>query len=130
MPATRNIKLIISLSAPDLDIEERDREFLQLISELKENPDVEEVSRVPMQDIPVMSKGAGSFLVGLLTAEISPQNVKPIFHFLYTRLSRKTIELEVEANGKRLKVSAGSHEDLKIAIQEAQAFISDGQEND
>jgi hypothetical protein len=40
------------------------------------------------------------------------------------RLSNKTIELEVEANGKRLRVSAATEAELHAAIKAAQDFIS------
>jgi hypothetical protein len=43
--------------------------------------------------------------------------------FLGDRLSGKTIELEVEGNGKKLKVKASSREELQAAIAEAEKFI-------
>jgi hypothetical protein len=124
MTSTTNIKLTIGFNDLSLDLEERDRESLRLISELREIHEIEEVDRVPDRDMPSMSKAFGGFLVGLLTAEVNPKNIKAVFRFLGDRLGGKSIELEVEANGKKLKVSAGSREELEAAVQAAQDFIS------
>jgi hypothetical protein len=124
MISTPNIKLTIGFNDLGLDLEERDRESLRLISELREIDEVEKVERIPDAKMPAMSKAFGGFLMGLLTAEVNPKNIKSVFRFLGDRLGGKSIELEVEANGRRLKVSAGSREELKAAIQAAQAFIS------
>ncbi|MEN8444498.1 MAG: hypothetical protein ABG776_05740, partial [Cyanobacteria bacterium J06555_13] len=64
-----------------------------------------------------------AFVKNLLTAEINGDNLKPAIRSLYARLVRKTIELEVEANGRRLKVTVSSQEDLEVAIQNAQRFV-------
>jgi hypothetical protein len=61
--------------------------------------------------------------VGLLTAEVRAENAKKLLVFLGDRLGGKPIELEVEANGRRLKVSAHSREELEAAIKAAQDFV-------
>ncbi len=43
--------------------------------------------------------------------------------FLGDRLSGKTIEMEVTANGKSLKVKVGNQAELTAAVQEAEQFI-------
>ena len=56
-------------------------------------------------------------------AEVNPENGKKLSGFLGDRLSGKTIELEVEGNGKKLKVKASSREELEMAIAQAEKFI-------
>jgi hypothetical protein len=124
MITTQNVKLTIEFNDPASDLEELDRSALRLLAELKEINEIKEARLVPCQEIPEISKSIGGFLAGMLTAEINPKNTKSIFRFLGDRLGGKPIELEVEANGKRLKVSAHSREELKTAITAAQAFIS------
>lgn len=118
-----NIRLTIGFESPGLDLEERDRETSKLMVALKELEGIERVNRVLEPDLPVMSKSAGKFLIGLLTAEINTQNAKSVLRFLSHRLQNKQVEMEVEANGKRLKVSARSPEDLAQAVEQAQKFI-------
>jgi hypothetical protein len=123
---TSIIKLMIAFRDPDLDLEQLDREALRLISELKGSDEIEKVERVPEQNIISGSKSLGGFLAGLLAVEVNSRNVKSIFRFLNDRLGGKPIELEVEAAGKRLKVSASSREELESAIKAAQDFIISG----
>jgi hypothetical protein len=124
MISTPNVRLTIGFNDPNLDIEERDRDSLRLIAELREIREVEEVGRISDLNMLPGSKAFGGFLTGLLTAEVNPKNAKSLFSFLSDRLSGKSIELEVEANGKKLKVSANSREELETAIKAAQNFIS------
>jgi hypothetical protein len=63
-------------------------------------------------------------LTGLLTAQVNPANAKTLFGFLSDRLGNKPIELEVEANGRKLRVSAHSREELQAAIRMAEEFTS------
>lgn len=120
-------QLIVQFNDPVLDEEECDREYLRLIHELKNNPAINAVHRIPLaapseaQSWP--SKSTLTFAKNLLTAEINGDNLNPAIRSLYNRLVRKTIELEVEANGRRLKVTASSQEDLEVAIQNAQRFV-------
>jgi hypothetical protein len=63
-------------------------------------------------------------LIGLLTAEVSAGNAQKLMGFLGDRLGGKPIELEVEANGKKLTVKAHSREELEAAIKAAQDFVA------
>ena len=62
--------------------------------------------------------------MGVLQAEVSIANCKKVLGYLGDRLRNKTIELEVQANGKKLKVKASSQEELAAAIEQAQKFIA------
>lgn len=123
MPPNSNLKLTIAFADLDLDAEERDEQAQQLMSELKQMDEVETVDRVLDPNPPEGNKAIGGFLVGLLMAEVNVANAKNLMGFLGDRLSGKTIELEVEGNGKKLKVKANSREELKAAIAEAERFI-------
>ncbi len=91
---------------------------------MKNWDEVEIVSRIPDPNPPEESKTLGGFLVGTLTAVVKPENIKALLGSLSNRLLSKTIELEVEANGRKLKVKANNQEELAAAIQEAQKFIA------
>lgn len=118
-----SLKLTIAFNDPTLDAEELDEQAQRLLSELKEMDEVDHANRVVDPNPPDGNKSVGGFLVGLLTAEVSVANAKKLLGFLGDRLSGKPIELEVEGNGKKLKVSAHSREELEAAIKAAQDFI-------
>ncbi|MEH2161371.1 MAG: hypothetical protein V7K38_10055 [Nostoc sp.] len=123
MSSESNVKLTIALSNPDLDAEEQEQETRNLLREIKDL-DVESAELVAVTEIPEGAKSVGGFLVGVLQAEVSLANFKKLLGFLGDRLGNKTIELEVEANGKKLKVKASSREELNAAIEQAQKFVA------
>ena len=121
-----NIKFTINFSDPILDDEERDEEVENLLYQLHDLDEVE-ANRIVDPHPPAGNKSLGALLVGVLTAEVNVANCKKVLGFLGDRLGGKPIELEVEANGRKLKVTAHSREELEAAIKAAQDFIAVGQ---
>lgn len=124
MAVESKVSLTIIISSSDLDTEQQEKEAQSLFEQMKAWDEIERVSRIPDPSPPEESKALGSFLVGILTAEVKPENIKALLRTLSDRLLNKVIEIEVEANGRKLKVKANSQEELAAAIQEAQKFIS------
>ncbi|MEH2362251.1 hypothetical protein [Nostoc sp.] len=120
-----NVKLTIALSNPSLDAEEQERETRNLLREIKDL-DVESAELVAVAQTPQGSKAFGGFLLGVLQAEVSIANFKKLLGFLGDRLGGKSIELEVEANGKKLKITASSQQELTAALEAAQKFVAVG----
>ena len=123
MSSESNIKLTIALSNPDLDAEEQEREARNLLREIRDL-DVESAELVAVTEIPKGAMSVSGFLLGVLQAEVSLANFKKLLAYLGDRLGNKSIELEVEANGKKLKVKASSREELSAAIEQAQKFVA------
>ncbi len=122
MTITSNVQITIALKDSDLDDEELQEETEKLLQQMRELDEVEDANLVTDPNPPERGKGGG-FLLGLLTAEVNAKNIKALFGFLSDRLGNKPIELEVEANGKKLKVVASSQQELQAAIQAAQEFV-------
>ncbi len=123
MVNTSNVKVTISLSETDLDDQELAAEVENLLPQIREVDGVEEADLVAVEEAPLGSKALGGFLVGMLKAVVDPANFKALFGFLSDRFSGKTIELQVEANGKKLKVKASNKAEFELAIQKAEDFI-------
>jgi hypothetical protein len=124
MPANSCIKLTIAFNDPDLDSEELEQQAQSLLLQMRELDEVESVGRALDPNPPAGNKAVGAILVGLLTAEVSPANFKKLLGFLGDRLSNKSIELEVEVTGKKLKVKASSMAELESVIEAAQKFVA------
>ncbi|XHX79067.1 MAG: hypothetical protein RBJ76_03805 [Stenomitos frigidus ULC029] len=123
MTDTSNVKLTIAFNDPDLDAEEREEQAQRFMAELQQMDEVE-VDRVLDPHPPEGNKAVGAILIGLLTAQVNKENAQKVMGFLGDRLGNKVIELEVEANGKKLKVKASSREELEAAIAAAQKFAA------
>jgi hypothetical protein len=119
-----NISVTIALKSPDWDDQELQDSIENLLPQLREVDGVEQANLVAVEEIPEGAKSVGGFLVGILKAEVNPAKIKALFSFLGDRLSGKTIEMEVEANGRKLKVKVGSQAELMIAIQAAREFVA------
>jgi hypothetical protein len=125
MSIDSNIKLTIAFNDPELDSEELEAQAQSLLAQMRDLDEIETVDRVLDLNPPAGNKSVGAILVGLLTAEVSAANVKKLLGFLGDRLGNKAIELEVEANGKKLKVKASSQAELMVAIEAAEKFIAE-----
>jgi hypothetical protein len=126
MSSESNIKLKIALVNLDLDPDEQERQEKETRNLLREirDLDVESAELVAVTEIPEGAMSVGGFLLGVLQAEVSLANFKKLLGFLGDRLGNKSIELEVEANGKKLKVKASSREELTAVIEQAQKFVA------
>ncbi len=127
MHTTSDIQITLDLRNPDLDDELLEKLTQSLQSEMLDLDEVKDVKRVLDPNPPAGNKALGAVLVGLLTAEVNGSNVKNLFGFLSDRLGSKPITMEVEANGRKLKVTASSQQELVAAIQAAQQFVGSAQ---
>lgn len=124
MSANSSIKFTIAFNDPDLDSEELEEQAQNLLNQMRELDEVETVDRVLDPNPPAGNKAVGAILVGLLTAQVNKENARNLLCFLGDRLGNKPIELEVEVNGKKLKVKASSQAELMAAIEAAQKFTA------
>ena len=127
MKTTPDVQITIDFRNPDLDDEELEELTQSLLDEMLELDEVTDVKRVLDPNPPEGSKAVGAVLIGCLMTLVNPNNIKDLFGFMAARmanrLDKKPIELEVEANGKKLKITANSQQDLLAAVQSAQQFV-------
>lgn len=124
MSTTSDIQITLDLRNPQLDDEALEKLTQSLRREMLDLEEVKDVKRVLDPNPPAGNKSLGAVLVGLLTAEVNVKNIKTLFGFLSDRLGGKAITMEVEANGRKLKVTASSQQELLVAIQAAQEFVA------
>nr|VFK50920.1 MAG: hypothetical protein BECKTUN1418D_GA0071000_100324 [Candidatus Kentron sp. TUN]VFK52081.1 MAG: hypothetical protein BECKTUN1418E_GA0071001_100718 [Candidatus Kentron sp. TUN]VFK52132.1 MAG: hypothetical protein BECKTUN1418F_GA0071002_100517 [Candidatus Kentron sp. TUN] len=122
MKNTSHIKFTIAFTDPDFDFEDRDKEVQNLLHRAKDL-EVIKAGRVPDPNPPEGAKAMGGFLAGVFAMEVLGIHLKEILDYLRDTLSNKAIELEVEADGRKLKVKAADQAQLEIAIQAAEKFI-------
>jgi hypothetical protein len=119
-----DVQVTITLQDSNLEDEQLQAEVENLLEQVKEINEVEYAELVTVENPPKGSKTLGGFLLGVLTTEINSANIKALMGFLSERLLGKTIEMEVEANGKKLRVKASNQAELMAAIQAAQDFVA------
>ncbi len=119
-----NVRLTIVFNDPNLDSEELEEQAQNLLAQMKDLDEIETVDRVLDPNPPEGNKAVGAILVGILTTQVNKENAQKLMGFLGDRLGNKPIELEVEANGKKIKVKASSQAELMAAIEAAQKFVA------
>ena len=124
MSSDSSVKFTIAFNDSDLDSDELEAQAQSLLAQMRDLDEIEAVDRVLDPNPPVGNKSMGGILVGLLTAQVSKENALKLLSFLGERLGNKPIEMEVEANGKKLKVKASSQAELMMAIEAAQQFLA------
>ncbi len=118
-----DVKLTISFVDPDLDEEEKEAEVIKLLAQMKNLDEVEEVGRVAEASVPQNSKSISGYIAGKVWTFVKSQNIKQVWGFLSERLGNKVIEVEAEANGKKIKVKAKNSQELQEAVKAVQEFI-------
>ncbi|WNZ44044.1 CHAT domain-containing protein [Leptolyngbya boryana CZ1] len=120
-----DVRLTIAFDDPDLDAEEREEEAQKLLAQMKDLDEIESLERVIDPHPPEGNKAIGAILAGMLTAQAKLSDANGILGFLGDRLSNKSFEMEVEANGKKLKVKANGQGELMAALPLVQQFLAE-----
>ena len=123
MASENNIALTITFIDSELTAEELNDEAVLLLEELSHRSDIESADRVRDPNPPDGNKSIGGFLTGLLKTEVNPANGLKVLSFLGDHLSNKPITLEVEGNGKKLKLTVNNREEMASVLQQAKDFI-------
>lgn len=117
------IKMILSFAGPLTDLEELERMTQNVMSQLRDIDDLD-VQRVVDLEPPQNGKGVGSFLPGAVSTKGTTETTLKVIRFLRSRLFGRCIELEIEDNGRYLKVKASNTAELEVAIKQAKSFLS------
>jgi hypothetical protein len=124
MEQLRTVKVTITFQDSELDdvaLQEATENLYQQISEVD---GVEQADLIAVENPPEGSRAVGGFLLGMLTAEVSPASIKALLGFLSDRLSGKTVEMQVEApDGRKLSIKASSQAEFEFAMKQAKDFF-------
>lgn len=124
MVDTSNLKLTIKFTDPNLDDSDKEQEVQKLLAQMKDLDEVEAVDRVVNPNTLLRTKSVTGWVAAQVIAFVKPENVKQLWGFLSDRLGNKLIELEAEANGKKVKIKASSQQELEAAVKAIQELLN------
>ncbi len=119
-----NICVNLELVDPTLDAEDLQSATRNLLKQVRAVDGVEEADLVAVTDVPDGAMALGGFVVGLLTAEVSADNLKKLGGFLKDRIVGKTLKMSVEAYGKKIAIEGSSQVEFEYALQKANEQIA------
>ena len=118
------VQVTITLSAPGLKDEELQDAVQNLQLELQEVQGVTDADLIPVEQAAPNSKGIGGFLLGGLKALVKLKHLKTLVNFLGNNLFGQTVKIEVEGNGKKLKLELNRPEDIDKVMPQLERFIN------
>lgn len=119
-----NIQMTLALNAPDLKDEELQAETQALREQMLDLNLADRTDWIAVKKAPKGAKALGGFLLGMLTAEVNPDNFKKLMRFLCDRISHKTIKLKIKApDGREIELEASSPEEFALAMAAAEKFL-------
>jgi hypothetical protein len=125
MAETSNVKVIISIQDTDLDEIRLQEETQNLCEQIIELDGVEKSDLISVETPPLGSRALGGFLIGMLTAEVNPANIKSLLGFLSDRWSGKMIEMTLETpDGRKISIKASSQAEFEFAMKQAKDFLA------
>lgn len=113
------VRIIITLNKPDLDDQELERETQDFYEEMLQVKGLEQVKRV-RDTTPLEGEKGGSFLPGLLKAEVESANLKDASRDVHELSSRKA-DIAIVNGTERITVEANnrSSEDFSLEVEKA-----------
>ena len=118
-----SVQVKITLSDPELKNEELQDAVQNLRWELQEVQGITNAELIPLEQAPPNSKGIGGFLLGGLQALVKLKQLKTLINFLSQNLFGQTVKIEVEGNGKKLKLELNRPEDIDKLMPQLENFI-------
>ncbi|NET28996.1 hypothetical protein [Okeania sp. SIO1I7] len=119
-----NIQLTISLSDRKLEEDKLEEDTRYILSEIEKFDGVQKADLMSIETAEPCAKSIGSFLVGILTAEINAKNLKALVGYLGDRLSGKTFKIKAEGNGRKIDIEVGNLEYLNKALAQVDNFLN------
>ena len=118
------VQLTFAVNDPELNDEERQEIAQKLLRQLKQLDEVEKVGRAEDSNLEEGSRSVLATLVGVLTAEVSIENVKKVLGFVGDRLSDKPIIIKVKVGEQEVEIEAKSRKELEEAEKVANNLLA------
>ncbi len=124
MTDARTVQLTFAVNDPELNDEERQVIAQKLLHQLKQLDEVEKVGRAEDSNLEEGSRSVLATLVGVLTAEVSVENVKKVLGFVGDRIPNKPIIIKVKVGEQEVEIEAKSRKELEEAEKVANNLLA------
>jgi hypothetical protein len=125
-PPEELVRVTLGVTDPSLDDEEREDIARELHRQLgSADLPLAEVSRPRADHVPAGAKSAAATLVGLVTAVLSASGLGAFFSYLSERARGREMAIEVTANGRTIKLTARTQEELVLAYNAVMGLLAE-----
>jgi hypothetical protein len=118
------IQLTFAVNDSELEDAERQEIAQKLLRQLKQLEEVEKVSRAEDSNREEGSRSVLATLVGVLTADVSLENIKTVLSFISDRIPDKPILIKVKVGDQEVEINAKTRKELEEAERVAGNLIN------
>lgn len=124
------IQFTFAVNDPELDDAERQEIARKLLRELRQLDEVENVDFAKESELEAGAKSALATIVGVLTAEVSIENIQKVLGFIGDRIPNKPVVIKVKVGEQEVEIEAKSRKELAEAEKVANNLLKQMQESD
>ena len=116
----------LTFAVNDSELEDADRQEIaqKLLRQLKQLDEVEKVSRAEDSNREEGSRSVLATMVGVLTADVSVENIKKVLSFISDRIPDKPILIKVKVGDQEVEINAKTRKELEEAERVASNLIN------
>lgn len=130
MTDTRTIQFTFAVNDPELEDAERQEIARKLLHELRQLDKVENVDFAKDSELEPGARSVLATIVGVLTAEVSIENIQKVLGFIGDRIPNKPVVIKVKVGEQEVEIEAKSRKELEDASRVARQLLEQMQESD
>lgn len=129
MTDTRTIQFTFAVNDPELEDAERQEIARKLLRELRQLDEVENVDFAKDSELEPGARSVLATLVGVLTAEVSIENIQKVLGFIGDRIPNKPVVIKVKVGEQEVEIEAKSRKELEDAQRVVRQLLEQMQES-
>ncbi len=123
MTDQQTIQFTFAVNDPELDDEERQEIAQKLLRELRQLDEVENADFAKDSKLEPGAKSVLATIVGVLTAEVSIENIQKVLGFIGDRIPNKPVVIQVKVGEQEVEIEAKSRKQLEDAQRVARQLL-------
>lgn len=130
MTDKQTIQFTFAVNDPELEDAERQEIARKLLRELRQLDEVENANFAKDSELESGTKSALATIVGVLTAEVSIENIQKVLGFIGDRIPNKPVVIKVKVGEQEVEIEAKSRKELEDAERVVRQLLAQMQESD
>ena len=123
------IQLTFAVNDPELEDEQRQEIARKLLRQLKQLDEVEKAELAKDEELEEGTRSVLSTLVGVLTAEVSIENIQKVLGFIGDRIPNKPLVIKVKVGNQEIEIETKSRKELEAAEKVVSQLLDQMQGN-
>lgn len=124
------LQFTFAVNNPELEDVERQEIARKLLHELRQLDEVENADFAKDLELELGAKSVLATIAGVLTAEVSIENIQKVLGFIGERIPNKPVIIKVKVGEKEVEIEAKSRKELEDAEKVVRQLLEQMQKSD